>query len=325
MTKEYGGYLPLELNDGEELFDQYRYAKVARFNCGRASIAAAIKSLNPNKLYIPYYNCEVVRDTLRAENIEYELYLLDEHLEPQIDGLGANDWILYVHYFGTFSEEKINHIARKYRNVVFDNTQAFYAKPVLDGNCMNVYSPRKFIGLIDGGYLIWSGDREIFENYPQDVSWERGAFLLKSIELGTDAAYMDNLESKECFSQGIKKMSVLTQKMLKSVDYSALAAKRDKNYRCLIKKFAGINQLDLPLEGYAPFVYPLLIEDTELRRKIVEKKIYVPQWWKYLLTEVPDDSIEAKLSKWLLPFPIDQRYSESDMEDMSTIILNLLK
>lgn len=324
MMKEFGGYLPLELSDGDELFDQYKDAKVGRFNSGRACIVAAVRALRPSKLYIPYYNCSVVREALEAAGFSYERYRLTSELEPDLEALGEGEWMLYVNYFGTSSDEKIRGIADKYKNVIFDNTQAFYAKPVLDGRCLNVYSPRKFVGLIDGGYLVWNGAFDVPDDYPVDVSWERGSFLLKSIELGTNAAYRENLDSKTCLADGIRRMSALTRRMLKSVNYSELAARRDRNYRVLIKRFGDVNALKLPMNGYAPFVYPLVVEDPELRRRVVEKKIYVPQWWKYLLSEVPEDSVEAWLSRWLLPMPIDHRYTEQDMDDMAEIVLGCM-
>lgn len=325
MTKEFGGYLPLELKEGHELFDRYAKAKVARFNSGRASIVAAAQTVRPIKLYIPRYNCSVVREALQQAGIAYSFYSLDKDLEPAVDSIEEGAWLLYVPYFGTASDEKNDRIAKRYKNVIFDNTQAFFAKPVLDGNCMNVYSPRKFVGLVDGGYLVWSGNREVSEEYPQDISWERAGFLSKSIELGTNAAYKDNLDSKVCLADGIKRMSVLTHRMLKSLDYDDLANRRDRNYRVLIDRFKDVNQLELPMDGFAPFVYPLVVDDPDLRRKVVGSRIYVPQWWKYLLDEVPEDSIEAWLSKWLLPLPVDHRYTEQDMEEMADIILNQMK
>jgi hypothetical protein len=319
--REFGGYLPLELKEGQEMFDRYEDAKVARFNSGRASIVAAVKAVKPSKLYIPLYNCAVVRKALEDAGFTYSFYNLNADLEPDIDSIEDDAWLLYVHYFGIASDEKISTLAGKYKNVIFDNTQAFYAKPVLDDNCMNVYSPRKFVGLVDGGYLVWSGKREVSEDYPQDVSWGRASFLFKSIELGTNAAYQDNLDSKVCLADGVKRMSVMTRKMLKSLDYDDLAERRDRNYRVLIERFRNVNQLRLPMNGYAPFVYPLVVENPALRSKVVGNKIYTPQWWKYLLDEVPSNSIEAWLSQWLLPLPVDHRYTEGDMEEMADEII----
>lgn len=324
MTKEYGGYLPLEIKHKHELFDRYKHAKIARYNCGRSAIVSAVISVHPARLHIPYYNCNVIREALKKEKIDYQLYYLDDNLEPKIDDFGEKDWLVYVNYFGTAPEQKILNIAAKYKNVIFDNTQAFYAPPILDEHCLNAYSPRKFIGLADGGYLVWSGKCEVNEDYPQDVSWERASFLFKSLELGTHAAYSNNIESKKDLADGIKRMSVLTRKMLCSVDYNEISRKRDKNFHILIDRLGHINQLDIPMEGYAPFVYPFFLEDITLRKKLVDKKIYVPQWWKYLLDEVPADSLEARLSRWLLPLPVDHRYTIRDMNDMADIILKCI-
>ena len=323
--KEYGGYLPLELEHRGELFDRYENVNIARFNSGRSAIVAAVESLNPKRLFIPYYNCNVVREALERENISYQLYFLNDRLEPMIDDFGPQDWLVYVNYFGINSEEKILKISEKYKNVIFDNTQAFYAKPVLDGNCMNAYSPRKFVGLPDGGYLVWSGNHTVREDYPLDVSWDRASFLFKSIELGTNAAYQDNLGSKACLADGIKRMSVLTRKMLCSLEYDHLSAERDRNYRVLVERLGGVNQLGLPMEGYAPFVYPLLVEDLSLRKRLVGRRIYVPQWWKYLLNEVPSDSVEARLSNYLIPLPVDHRYNALDMNDIAEIVLECIQ
>ena len=322
--KEYGGYLPLELIPGKEYFHDIQGAKIERYNCGRNAIAAAALSLPDVCLCIPHYNCNVVVDTLKYYNISYREYYLDDNMEPADVILRENEWLLYVNYFGVANREKIERIAQKYERVIFDNTQAFFSAPILDGKCFNVYSPRKFVGLCDGAYLIWSGEHTIDADYPLDVSWERAFFLFKSIELGTNAAYQDNLNSKIPLADGIKRMSVLTQKMLCSIDYAGVAQRRHNNYKLMREIFADYNQLNLPLEGFAPFVYPLYIENDELRAKVVQNKIYAPQWWKYLLEKVPADSIEAKLSRWLVPIPIDQRYNEQDMRDIADIVLKCL-
>lgn len=312
--------MPLELDNGSEYFNKYPGANVARFNCGRNAIAAAFISIKPKKIYIPYYVCIVVREALEKYSLPYDLYLLNDKLEPMLGNLAEDEWLLYVNYFGTMPERKIKEIVNRYKRVVIDNTQAFYAKPILDNTCFNVYLPRKFFGLIDGAYLLWGGKRKIIFDYPIDVSWSRGLFLLKSIELGTNDAYQDNLDSMECYSDGIKLMSRLTERMLKSIDYKKTGFIRQNNYKTLVRELEGVNELFLPMEGYAPYVYPLLIKNDNLRQKVIEQRIYVPQWWKYLLEEVPEDSVEAKLSKWLLPLPVDHRYDDKDMIAISQII-----
>lgn len=320
MKKEYGGYLSLELQNGREYFDRYSNIDVARFNCGRNAIAAALLAVKPKRIFIPYYVCDVVRQTLSKYGIPFELYFINRDFEPIVDGLCEGEWLLYANYFGTQSDSKIRRIAKQYRRVIFDNTQAFYADPVLEDQCFNVYSPRKFFGVIDGAYLVWNGWTKVSIDYPVDISWDRGLFLLKSAELGTNEAYQENLDSMNCFSDGIKLMSQLTEKMLCAIDYQGAGEKRQNNYETLIQEFMDINLLHIPLKGYAPFVYPLFIKKEGLRRQLIDHRIYVSQWWKYLLDEVPKNSWEAELSEWLFPLPIDQRYKKEDMLEMSSII-----
>ncbi len=317
--------MPLELQDGPGYFDKYPGAHAAGFNCGRNAIAAALLSVKPGKVYIPYYVCEVVRQTLGRYGIPYELYFIDQEFNPAVGELSEGEWLLYVNYFGTQPDSKIRSIVRQYKRVILDNTQAFYADPVLEDQCFNVYSPRKFFGVIDGAYLVWNGFAEVKTNcYPADVSWERGGFLLKSAEFGTNAAYQENLDSMESFSDGIRTMSRLTEKMLGAIDYKRSGEIRRNNYQVLIREFRDINQIGTPMDGYAPLAYPLLIRKEGLRRQLIDRRIYVSQWWKYLLNEVPEGSREAELSEWLLPLPVDQRYTEKDMLEMSSIIKNCI-
>lgn len=322
MQKEFGGYLPLELPDGKEYIDRYAGVQVLRLNCGRNAIAAALLGVKAKKVYIPHYNCDVVRETVEKYEIPFEKYLLDDKMQPSGVTLDEQEWLLYPNYFGALTESEAEAIADRFGRVIFDNTQAFFAPPVRRAGCFNVYSPRKFIGLIDGAYLIWDNDVRIDDSiYRQDVSWERGAFLLKSQELGTNAAYQDNMQSKTQLGDEILRMSVLTRKMLSGADYDRIRCARRRNLSVLKKHLDPVNQLPFSVDGDL-MNYPLYIENDALRAKLVSQKIYVPQWWKYVIPLTPADSVENRLSRWLLPLPIDQRYSEADMETLAEMVLN---
>ena len=322
---EYGGCLSIELDDKAELFARYENARIARFNCGRNAVAATALSLKPSKVWVPYYNCTVIRDTLIKYGINIELYYIDEDHYPMIDSIKEDEWIVYVNYFGITSEEQISEIAEKYGRVIFDNTQALFAKPVFQKQCFNVYSPRKFVGVADGAYVVWDNQYDISEDYPMDVSWERAGFLFKCAELGSNAAYSDCQKGKVAFDDGIKQMSKLTRMMLGSIDYDRVEKIRTRNYKILHNRLASVNKLSLPIEVSAPFVYPLLIEKADLRAALVKRHIYVSQWWLYLLQEVPENSTEAKYTNYLLPIPLDQRCSVQDMELLADMILDCIK
>jgi len=304
----------------QELYTEGSGLKVERFDCGRNAIAAVALSVKPSKLYIPHYNCDTVREALEWNHVPYELYYLDDQLEPQVGDLGPDEYILYVNYLGNATKEKIHALEKRYKRILFDNTQAFFFVPVVGEQCFNLYSPRKFVGVSDGAYVVWGNDAVIGGDYPEDVSWERSAFMFKSIELGTNAAYQDNLRSMDHMGQGIRRMSKLTRRILASIDYEEVRRIRQRNIQVLHERLRDTNHFPFEIHGDL-MAYPYYVENDLLRRKLVENKIYVSQWWKYLLDYVPETSIEANMTRWLLPLPIDQRYSEEDMEQLAELVL----
>lgn len=115
-----------------------------------------------------------------------------------------------------------------------------------------------------------------------DISCFRAIFLFKSIELGTNEAYEDNLHNEEELENaGMKAMSMLTRRILRSADYDEIAGKRVANFKELHAVLGKFNELDLSCYKEIPMVYPLLTDRVD-RGYLVDNKVYVPQWWKWL-------------------------------------------
>lgn len=321
MISEWGGYLPLELIKKNEYFIDDPNLSILRLNSGRAAIVAALKNEIVENVYLPYFDCQVVETMLRKHGYNVLKYRLNADMQPDGVQLGSNDWLIYIDYFGLDNYIQKNSIVNQYRKVIFDNTQAFYANPIIGKYVYNVYSCRKFFGVSDGSYLVSSREKSFLDCYEQDYSSERCKFLFKSIEYGTNGAYEDSLESEDNIGYQIKKMSKLTQRIMQSIDYDEIAEVRRKNFDVLKKRFEGINEMNVTInKENVPLTYPLLITKDEVRKKLIEKRVYVPQWWKYLIDMLESDCIEVVLSKYLLPLPIDQRYNIKDMERLADIV-----
>ena len=58
MVKEYGGYLPLELPEGNAY---YQGEDVAALNSGRYSVGYALQEKDLDCIYFPYYICVIGR------------------------------------------------------------------------------------------------------------------------------------------------------------------------------------------------------------------------------------------------------------------------
>ena len=307
--KEFGSYQPFECIRGQE----YYYGEdVVALNCARNAIVYAIMDANYERVYIPFYLCNTVKQTLDKYKIKYKGYHFNNSFEPINVKLREQEGLLYPNLFGLFPIHKINRIIDKYHNVIIDNTQAFFSEPNL---CVyNVYSCRKFFGVSDGAYVIKQGITH--RKYPTDFSGRRVSHLFISMEEGTNAAYMENMKAEEALSHsGILEMSLLTHMLLSIIDYDSVIEARKRNYDILnacLKKY-GFRDCKRS-EECVPCKYPFWYEYKGAREILLSNRIYVPQWWNDL---EETNEFERNMSKWLMPLPIDQRYTESEMEQMA--------
>lgn len=317
--KSMGGFLPIELRKAKEFYDD----DAIRLNSARNAIVLSVLDGKYKKVYIPLYLCPSVADTLKKNGIIFEYYNINSNLEPDSVEITADECILIVNYFGFMNEKRLYAIKRQYKNIIIDNTQAFYMKPI--SGAYNVYSCRKFFGVSDGAYLIKNGIKKY--KFPKDYSCYRGEYLLESLEKGTNVAYQHFLESEDNIaSNEILEMSDLTKSILDGIDYEYIRQKRINNFNYLHKKLAGENTFSIPLDyEYCPMIYPLVIYDDRLRKYLIENHIYVSQWWKFCIEHKQTNQIEKELSQYLLPLPIDQRYNIEDMDYLSQCILDYIR
>jgi len=210
--KEIGGYFELELSKGNEFHND-----LIKLNSGRSSFKYILKAKNPTKVYIPNYICDSVVEPLEELNIKYEFYNVNENFEIVQDiKLKDNEKLFYVNYFALKSKY-IEKLVNSYDdNLIVDNTQAFFEKPLKDVD--TIYSPRKFFGVSDGGYL--STNKFLKEDLEEDESYDNAIQLLGRIDKNASSFYDDYQKAEQrLINQSIKKMSKLTQNILSSIDY----------------------------------------------------------------------------------------------------------
>ena len=302
-----GGYFSLELSMREE------YHKDAlRLNTGRNCLEYILRARKYDKVYLPYYTCEVVLEPFKKLSIQYEFYHIDIQLEiTDRITLKENEAVLYTNYFG-LKQRYVEQLAEKYGSrLIVDNTQAFYAMPIRGIDTF--YTCRKFFGVPDGAYLYC--DKELDEEIEQDYSYDRMAHLLKRIDLTAEEGYADFRKVDDGLNnQPIRKMSKLTQRMMQSIDYEAAAQRRRVNYEMSHEALGKENNLELHLEDDAvPMVYPYLVAMKDLREKLIQNKIFVARYWTNVLDWTQPEDIEYLLAHQMQPLPIDQRYGETEM------------
>lgn len=318
---EVGGYREIDLRTG---FEYYKGdTNIARLNAGRCGIYHALKLSGCKKILLPYYQCSTVKRFLKYKKIEQEFYHISENFTPLIGNHNKDVAFLIVNYFGLIKSKTLLDLVNNNYNVIIDNTQGFFQSPI--DCCYNVYSPRKFIGVPDGCYIIGKSAEEYTNIYDRDISAETAGFLLSRIESGGNNNYIQYLENEKRIDESdILRMSVLTRHLLDNIDYKYVKDKRIANYCYAKEKFAEINLIDRKLlekeTTAVPMVYPLILEDPNLRFRLKENNIFVGQWWKYILDWDDASEWEKYVSRYMIPVQIDQRYGKEEIDYQYNVI-----
>lgn len=320
MRKEHktiGGYIELQLPEGSE-----HYPSFIKLNTGRNAFEYLLRIKKYSLVYLPYFTCEVMLEPLRRLSIPYRFYRINQDLEPQIDfKLEENACLLYTNYFG-IKQDTVKRLAREVKNLIVDNAQAFFCPPV--EGIDTFYSCRKFFGVPDGAYLYTESNTRL--SLESDISIYRFSHLIKSIDLSIETGYHDYLKNNVVLGNNpIKKMSVLSQRILSGVDYENCRCIRNANFQHLHQSLSAVNKLDIDLRNIdGPMVYPLLIDQSGARKALIARKIFVATYWPNVLEWASEDLFEHYLSKHLLPLPVDHRYRAKDMDHMLEVLSSLL-
>ena len=314
--QEIGGYLELEFFRG-----QTYYPDAVAVNNARSALLYILRARNVRKVFLPYYLCGDVMALCKREGISYELYHIDESFLPIFDHLPKPDEMLYVvNYYGFIDAEREAEILHRFKRVIFDHVQAFYQRPIPGGD--TVYSCRKFFGVPDGGYA--ATDARLNQPLEQDRSQDRFRHLLGRFEGPSASAFYEDFKRSEVAFEAatLREMSSLTQNLMRGIDYEAVRQKREENFQTLSDRLAARNilQADKPL---GPYAYPLYCKDgPKVRRKLAEKKIFVPTLWPNVLEQGND--LERDFTANILPLPCDQRYNKEDMMRVAAEVLKCI-
>ena len=314
--KAIGGYFSLELPYNE--YGEY-HRDAIRLNSGRYCLEYVLRVKKYTKVYLPYYMCDAVLQPINKLGLDYQFYHIDKYfhiaevLHPKKDEV-----ILYCNYFGLM-DEYVKIVTERYApNIIIDNTQAFFSQPLPEIDTF--YTCRKFFGVADGAYLYTNKEADF--DIPQDYSSSRMLFLLDRLDKSAEEAFSDYHKSEDTLDHDeIKKMSKITQFIMSSICYKSAADRRISNYIYLHDNLSSSNTLSVDLERKnVPMVYPFLSEDINLRKKLIDNKVYVASYWPNVKNISNLESVESQFAVSLIPIPIDQRYGNDDLNKILEII-----
>lgn len=306
----------------------------------RSGIAFLIELLSPAHVWMPSYLCGIMVEAVDKRRTAVKFYEVNYDLSlpslSWLDSVERNDLVVLVDYFGFPSDSQcINRARERGARVLEDACQALLSEGVGRLSDFTLFSPRKFLGVPDGGILICNHEIT-YDNSkmaPPPPAWWLKAFsasvFRRDFDLhGGDRRWFELFQETEDDGPiGPYAMSEFSRMLLQhNFDYSMIAEKRVKNYELLayeLKKFALFPSL---LCGVVPLGFPIRVKERDrVRQALFGQEIYPPVHWP-IQGVVPEGFSDShRLASEIVTLPCDQRYDSSDMERMIRCVSEAMK
>jgi dTDP-4-amino-4,6-dideoxygalactose transaminase len=271
--------------------------------------------------------------SVRFYEVDYDLSV--PSLE-WLDKVEPNDLVIAVDYFGFPCNQESKKLAKEQGAwVLEDACQALLSEDVSHYSDFVLYSPRKFLGVADGGILVCNHEipceRITIETLPP--TWWLKALsamvLRREFDLhGSSRRWVELFRETEAESPvGFYGMSELSALLLRhSFDYRTIAQKRVENYLTLTETLEEQRLFPVLQPGVVPLGFPIRVKDRDrIRQTLFDHEIYPPVHWP-VQGIVPEEFRDShKLADEIMTLPCDQRYDQQDMKRMAGILLKELK
>lgn len=308
------------------------------FGSGRGALVAAIESAQIGRLWVPSYLCQEVVAAASATGVALELYIDGPDVaEPTPSGARAGEGILVVDYFGLrgrWSPEISGAV------VIEDHTHAPCSSWALESTAdYCIASLRKLFPLADGG-VVWSRRGRLPAPPPAREELIRAAFdklsgmILKRRYL--DGHDVDKDAFRELLASGESRLYVdtpasmteLSRRLLASFPLETWRQRRSQAFAAFADRLGSAPGVRLHRPsgaGLVPFSALVELETTELRRRVhahaCANQVY-PSWlWPLDDTVLDVPEHHRDLSRRLLSFPIDMRYTAADLRRAAATVI----
>lgn len=324
VLSEWGGCLPMEIHTSSPR--EYDGFDVLDFNTGRSAIYAAVLDMGAKRVWLPYYLCPTVRDFLVERDVNIVEYHIDGLFQPLIDhsSVRSDDVVVWTNWLGAVpSSSKDNVLARFNGRLIIDNCHACFEPPVR--GAYNVFALRKVVGLPHGAFLVADSLRMTVKDMKYETIEDGVSFLELSTVAGSDAAYHSYQTNSHKIGSTFRRMHPIVRAAYAGVDWESIKRIRRKNVEVLRKELSvSLSAPWFDLDAGLPIWFPLYVEDEGLRERLIERRVWVPRLWKRILSMPDATELESGLAQWMLPLPIDQRYTEEDMVELAVLVRSLL-
>ena len=305
-----------------------------------SGISLLIKRLSPPQVWMPSYLCDSMLKAVDNKITAVRFYEVNYDLNVSsldwLENIRPNDLVVMINYFGFPCDKQCADQAKKRGAwILEDACQALLSNHPGQPSDFVLLSPRKFIGVPDGGILISNCkirlDGITLESPP--AAWWLKALSASILRHefdshGRSRHWFDLFQENETNSPiGPYAMSELSEMMLRrNFDFSMIAQKRIENYQSLAKALSSIAMFPRLPDQVVPLGFPVRVKDRDrVRQALFDHEIYPPLHWP-LHNVVPEKFRDShRLSADIMTLPCDQRYDLSDMDQIACHVRDLLQ
>lgn len=295
----------------------------------RSAFALLEESLRPRQVWLPSYLCSAMVEPFPAERPRIRFYAVDGRLRPDDDSwlreIRPGDLAVFIDYFGfTGWGEHGGEARRAGAWVVEDACQALLNDGFSEHAHYVVASPRKFVGVPDGGLLLARKGAELpgCELPPPSPAWWLDALAATQLRAefdrhGGGRAWFPLFQKTDAMSPcQPMRMSELSALLLHHrIDYEEITRRRRENYRFLASELADVAIFPDLGPGVVPLGFPVRIRDRDrLRQALFDAEIYPAVHWPIAGVVPAEFETSHRLAGEIMTLPCDQRYARSDME-----------
>lgn len=295
----------------------------------RSAFTLLARTLHPKTVWLPSYLCGVVMGAFPTHLMDVRFFPIDEQLQIAdkvwLTKIQANDMIVFIDYFG-FSHwsDWAAEARRRGAWVVQDATQSFLNSNFNEHAHYVVFSPRKFVGVPEGGVLLaLNGSALPVESLSSPPAlWQMDAIRASILR----AEYDRHGGKREWFELSQKndadgplepyRMSDLGLLILEHVvDWKMVSQKRRNNYKVLAANLGEVALFPELPDEVVPLGFPIRFKERDrIRQAFFSEKIYPPVHWPIAGVVPPEFEASHRLAAEIMTIPCDQRYNRSDME-----------
>jgi hypothetical protein len=300
----------------------------------RSAFDHLLGSLRPRNIWLPAFLCPTLVAVSSAHG-EPRFYQpsVGRRLagDEWLKNVGAGDVVLFTDYFGFGTPGRIlAAAARRGACVIEDACQALLTDGTGKHADFVLFSPRKFLGVTDGGVLSSHRGRRL----PR-VVWRKTPRVWRDTMLcaargravfdrgGENRDWFELFQRAEATAPiGPFRMTTLSQKALwTQFEYAEISRRRRENYRLLATQLPELALFRRLPTGTVPMGFPAVFGNRDtVRGQLFAEEIYPPIHWP-IAGFVPKSFVDShRLSEQILTLPCDQRYELATMERLASIV-----